>query len=446
MNGTHSNAERKALFVQGSIAALMVALSVISYFDRTIMSIAGGHIIQEFSLSETEMGSVHSAFIFSYALLMIPGGHLADRFGPRLVVGIMGLGSALFTGLTALGGRPGLSTYFGIVPSFLAIRLGLGIFTAPLYPSCAKINSVWFPLVKRARVWGVIAAGAGIGGAASPVLFSWMIGRFGWRASFWAAAIVTAMLGLLWLRYVRDRPEEHPSVGTEGSRFLGLDGTPIQPTKSGVPWQKLLADRNLMLLTLSYLTVGYFEYIFFFWIFYYLVEIRHMGQSQGAICTTILFLTWMVMTPIGGWVSDCLMLRHARKIGRRIVPIVSLTTSAILLYIGANLNEPIAVAAVLSLALGFASASDASFWASAIELGGREAGAACGIMNTGGNVGGFVAPILTPFIASFAGWTWGLYFGSIVVLVGVVTWLFIDIDPLHTVLSPERNPTVGVQA
>src|SRR5688500_7279778 len=99
--------------MRAKIAVLMLAFSVASYFDRTIMSIAGPHIIREFSLSETEMGAVYSAFIFSYALLMIPGGHLADRFGPRLVLTVTGLGSGLFTGLTALGGRPGVGAYFG---------------------------------------------------------------------------------------------------------------------------------------------------------------------------------------------------------------------------------------------------------------------------------------------------------------------------------------------
>ncbi len=58
--------------VHVGIVILMVAFSVMSYFDRTIMSIAGPGIIKEFSLSETQMGSVYSAFILSYAILVIP--------------------------------------------------------------------------------------------------------------------------------------------------------------------------------------------------------------------------------------------------------------------------------------------------------------------------------------------------------------------------------------
>ena len=93
------------------VALLMLAFSVMSYFNRTIMSISGPEIIKEFSLSETQMGSIYSAFILSYALLMIPGGQLADRLGPRIVITFMGLGSALFTGLTAVAGHPGLGTW-----------------------------------------------------------------------------------------------------------------------------------------------------------------------------------------------------------------------------------------------------------------------------------------------------------------------------------------------
>jgi sugar phosphate permease len=52
------------------IVALLFAFSAVSYFDRTIMSIAGPALIDEFHVSATEMGSVYSAFILGYALLI----------------------------------------------------------------------------------------------------------------------------------------------------------------------------------------------------------------------------------------------------------------------------------------------------------------------------------------------------------------------------------------
>src|SRR2546422_9265469 len=107
-------------------------------------------------------------------------------------------------------------------------------------------------------------------------------------------------------------------------------------------------------------------------------------------------------------------------------PYTTLFRSAALLCLGINLSDPVAVTVVLSFSLGFASCSDGPYWASAIDVGGKHVGAAGGILNTGGNLGGFVAPVFKPFIAARAGWSWGLFFGSFVMMAGVVGWFFTD--------------------
>ena len=188
------------------IVALMIAFSVMSYFDRTIMSIAGPRIIKEFNLSITEMGSVYSAFVLSYAILMIPAGWVADKLGPRLTLLLMGSSAALFTALTALGAKPGLGSVVGIVPALWIIRLGLGVGTAPLYPACAKMSANWIPIGQQGRVQGMIIAGSSMGGAVSPILFTWLMSLYQWRVSFVIAAIATAILALLWFWSARDYP------------------------------------------------------------------------------------------------------------------------------------------------------------------------------------------------------------------------------------------------
>lgn len=416
---------RTTLRAQIYVVTLLVAFSIMSYFDRTIMSIAGPVIMKEFSLSETSMGAVYSAFQMSYAVMNLPGGQFADRFGPRLVLTVMGLGAALSTGLTALGGKPGLGTYWGIVPSFLLVRLAMGFFTGPLYPSCARTNANWISEGRRARVWGFIAAGAGLGGATSPILFSWMIGKYGWRMSFCLAAMVTGILALVWFWYIRDHPYQHPSIAQGDLSQTDV----LTPSRSGgtekTPWSLLLANPSLMLLTGGYFAVCYFEYIYFFWIYYYLGEVRHLGAAQSAIAATFVFLTWMAMSPFGGWASDRLVVAYGQKFGRRIVPIISLTLGAVLLCVGINLSGTLATVTFLCLSFGFVSSSDGAYWASATSLGGRHVGAACGILNTGGNLGG-VGPYIAPLIAAHAGWAWGLYSASIILMLAVLTWFFID--------------------
>ena len=414
-----------------NIVTLMVLFSVMSYFDRTIMSIAGPGIIRDFGLSETQMGAVYSAFLLGYALIMIPAGYLADRLGSWRTLIWVGFGTALFTGLTALGTRPGLGSLIGIVPALVIIRFLMGVCTAPLYPSCGRMNANWFPATRRGLVWGLVAGGAGIGSALSPSLFSWIISHYGWRKSFWLAGATTALLAAAWAGYARDRPKDHRSTQGDEHARLRLNTKTEAGNPSGKPaLRKLLASRNVMLLAVGYMTVGYFEYIFFFWIYYYFGEIRHMSRTDTSVYTTVIFLAWAVMTPVGGWLSDRLVRTLGKKIGRPMVPAGGMLLGSLLLFSGMHLSRPGAVGALLALSFGLASCSDGPFWAATIDAGGEDVGAACGVLNTGSNIGGFIAPVLTPFIASFAGWSAALHFGCFVAALGVVIWLFIEATPL----------------
>jgi MFS family permease len=433
------------------VVALMLAFSVMTYFDRTIMSIAGPSIIKEFRLSETEMGSVYSAFTLSYALMMIPCGWLADRFGPWRVMTGMGFGAGLLTALTALGGKPGLGALLGVVPSFLIIRLVLGIFTAPIYPCCGRMIFNWFEVTKRARIWGIVAAGAGVGSATSSILFAWMIARYGWRFSFCLSGVATTALAGFWFWYARDHPHQHPALSQHSVTASNLqsDSAPtadaaLDRIPLRVPWGSILADRNLLTLTVGYFTVGYFEYIFFFWIYYYFGEIRKVGPTETGIYTSLTFISWMIMSPLGGWASDRLVERLGRNPGRSIVPFVCLTVSAALLVIGINLTRPFAVALVLALSLGFASAGDGPFWATVIDMAGENGGAASAILNTGGNLGGFFAPVVTPLIASYFGWPCGLYAGSALLAAGAMLWF--AVDPAKTIAERRISPRRCTQA
>jgi MFS family permease len=398
------------------VVALMIAFSVMSYFDRTIMSIAGPQIMKEFDLSVTQMGSVYSAFVLSYAIMMIPGGQVVDRLGPRITLLVMGLSAALFTGLTALGGKPGLGSVLGVVPALLIIRLGLGVGTAPLYPACAKMSANWIPSAHQGRVQGLIIAGSSIGGAVSPILFSWLMSLYRWRISFCIAAIATAGLAVVWFWSVRDHPP----------RIQPAEGSSAIQERRSTAWRRLFTNRNLVLLTLAYFTLGYFQYIFFYWIYYYFGQVRQVGFSQSARYTTIVFITMGIMMPLGGWISDRLSRSYGEKFGRRVVPMVGLSLGSLLLYVGTIVPGTAAAVLSLSLATGFTSWCEGPFWASTIKVAGKQVGAACGILNTGANIGGFLSPILAPYIASRAGWSWGLYSGSLMAIVGVIACYFVD--------------------
>jgi ACS family glucarate transporter-like MFS transporter len=398
-----------------AVVALLFAFSMLSYFDRTILSIAGPQMIKDFGLTPTAMGSIYSAFILGYALFMIPCGHLTDLLGPRLTLTLMGLLSALFTLLIVGAGRPGLGAVIGIVPALFTIRFGLGVVTAPLYPACARMTANWIPFIYHARVQALVMAGSSLGAAIAPVLFTWMLMQFRWRWSFTLAAAATAVVGVCWYWYARDCPS-------------GATRSPVIERKAHrASWARLFADRNLVLLTFAYATLGYFQYIFFYWIFYYFGEIQHLNAKTSARYTTILFLTEGAIMPLGGLLSDRLTRIYGAQFGRRVVPIVGVACTAVLTYAATVSSTPVTVLAFLSLALGLSSCCEGPFWALVTEIGKDHVGGAGSVLNTGAQVGGFFAPILTPYIASMAGWSWGLYAGSLIVVSGAIAVYFVKV-------------------
>src|SRR6185312_4749875 len=185
-------------------------------------------MIRDFGISPTAMGSIYSAFILGYGLLMIPGGLFTDKLGSRRTLTLMGFCSALVTGLTVVG--PGLGALIGIVPALFAIRFGLGVVTAPLYPACTQVIARLTPVALHGRVQGIIIAGSSFGAAISPLLFTWIVASFEWWAPFLIAALATAALAAAWYGSAPDYPV---TLETHVAHL----------------WKGVFRNRNLLLIT-----------------------------------------------------------------------------------------------------------------------------------------------------------------------------------------------------
>lgn len=388
------------------LMVLMFLLVVTCYFDRTVVSIAAPAIMKEFSLSETGMGTVFSAFLFTYAALMIPGGWFTDRYGPRLALAFVAIGSGIAVALLVIVGTPGL----GIIATFVVLRAFFGVTQAPTFPAVNRANAEWSAAHQRSFVQAVVASGAGLGSALSPILCVPLVENFGWRSAFLLAGAVSVLFGIVWYTLARDNRSASAA-------------TPK------VDWRALFSNRNLILITIGFTALDYFEYIFFYWTFYYFDQIRKLPKAESAGYTTALYLTWLVLTPFGGKLSDWLVAKYGATNGLRAAAMGFLGLSAVLLFFGARTEATLPAVVLICLAFGFASCADVNFWAASIEFAGDQAGAAGGIMNAGGNLGGAIAPVLTPIIAAQWGWSWGLYFGSFMALVGVAVWIWVTPPP-----------------
>jgi len=91
---------------RSAVLAFLALLSVITYFDRVCISVAGPMIQDDLGLSSKQWGWVLSAFILAYGLFEIPSGAMGDRHGYRLTLMRIVAWWSVFTSLTAVAHRP----------------------------------------------------------------------------------------------------------------------------------------------------------------------------------------------------------------------------------------------------------------------------------------------------------------------------------------------------
>ena len=396
------------------VVALMVTASVIVYMDRTAISLAAPEMIRHIGISETAMGGVFSAFYLAYTLFMIPGGWLSDRFGPRNTLGAGLFAAGVFTALTAVAGFKTLISLGAAYGFLIAVRLAFGAAAAPLYPGCARLTANWFPPATTARVQAAIFGVTIFGSALLPLPLTPLMRDLGWQSAFLILGIVTAVIAGVWHLLANDsRTEAHSTFAR------------VRETQSMSAARSVLLSRNVVFLAVSYGAFSYFVYLFESWTFYYYREVRQFGATASASYMSAMLLAGALTMPLGGWVSDRLTLRFGYSIGRRAVPIFGVIVSVALCAIGAASLPPFATAVALALSYGFLVSGDPVYWAFIIETTREKSGTACGMLNTGGNVGGILAPIVSPWIAGMFGWNIAFYVGALIACLGILPWLFI---------------------
>jgi MFS transporter, ACS family, glucarate transporter len=423
------------------IAGLLCMAATVNYFQRVNISVAADPMMKVFQLTQTQMGSVFSAFLVGYMFFQVPGGMLADRFGPRRVLGWATLSWGLFTFLTGMISTLAALTGASVLVALVAVRFVFGISQGPMFPAGTRAVVNWFPLSERARANGLCITGISIGSFLMPPLVSWMVLNLSWERSFYVAAIAAVLAAAAWGWYVRDHPSQHRAVnGAELSLIRRDASVEASPRLDFTVLKLQLRNGNLLRLVLSYTLNGYVSYVFVFWFYLYLVQVRHFGQAESAWLTTVPWILAAVTTFGGGWLSDRLIAtRLGMDLGRRIVPMACQIGAALFLCLGARVENGYAAAGVLAVCTGLIMGVEGPYWATGNHISAKNVGFVGGLLNTGGNLGGVISPTLTPLIAQHFGWVRALDFAAVVALGAAVLWLtVIPSQKLeHDVSAPE---------
>src|SRR5579885_2299538 len=379
------------------IAILLGVGIVINYFDRVNISAAAKPLIQEYHLSNGDLGLIVSSFLWSYARRQSPVGALLDQVVVKWLVRWGTILWSLATFMTAI------VSGFGLI---MLSRVILGVAEAPAFPGSSKATGYWFPVKERGLATSAFDAAAKFSNVIGLPLVAWAVTVWGWRAGF----VMTGTLSLLyaavfWIWY--RNPRESKALSEQEYQYIkegGAQDEDAVPANSLANLGYLLKQRKVWGLTLGFTAYNYSFYLFLLWLPPYLQTQLHMTVLRSGWYAII---PWIVATitdiVIGGWLVDHLIKRghNATKVRQ------------VMLTIGMLLGITVLVAPKGSV------------------------GTVGSMMNFVSNVAGIIAPIVAGYVADATG-SFALNFiiaGALLVL-GIFCYLVL-LGRIEQIPAPE---------
>jgi sugar phosphate permease len=388
---------RRYLKPTNAVLLLLCVMYFITYVDRVNISTAAAGIRTEFSLSNTELGLVFSAFAYPYAVFQIIGGWVGDKFGARRTLFGCGLIWAVATILTGLSG--------GIVALFL-FRMMLGFGEGATFPTATRAMQNWTPAGRRGFAQGLTHSFARLGNAVTPPLVAWLMALYSWRGSFLLLGCASLIWVFVWLWYFRDDPNDHRSV--TAAELASLPPRGPATARPAVPWRALVP--RILPVSLVYFCYGWILWLFLSWIPQFFIHSYQLDIRQSAFYAFGVFLAGVVGDTLGGVVSDWLFHKTGNvRLARLSVILVGFVGAFLSLLPMLYVHDLNVVAVCLSSGFFFSELIIGPIWSIPMDIAPKYSGTASGIMNTGSAVAAIISPVAAGVLIDQTG-NWELPF------------------------------------
>ncbi|MGX9132961.1 MFS transporter [Rummeliibacillus sp. JY-2-4R] len=365
------------------LAALFCAW-VVSFIDRTAISIALVDIGADMSFTESQLGVILSSFFMGYALMQIPGGFLADKFGSKKVIVIAILGWSIFTALTGFAWS---------LTSLMLIRFLFGIGEGA-YPSAStKAIATYFVPKKRTKAQSTMMSSNSIGAAIAPIICAPLLIALGWRHVF----LVISLLGVLiivWFLWASHNAKVYHANEQEEPRKM----------EKG-EYKKLLRNSYLWKVLLLFFFVNIANWGLLSWMPSYLMKVHHVNLSSIGLIAAIpsvfaalgMFFSGRIITKIGD------KAKYGVVLGAAII--------AITLFLMSNAQSIAIIITYQSIAMAFMGfLFSFIFTAPHRVMEEHVVGSAFGIVNFGGQAAGILSPTIMGALITASGGSYHVAF------------------------------------
>lgn len=352
--------------------------------DRFVINYAIVGITQDLGLGASAQGIILSSFFLGYAIMQIPGGALADRFGYRKVILVSLFSWSVFTILTGSAWS---------LFSLIFVRFLFGIGEGSFFPSGSKAIATNFPVNQRSRAMSIMLSSAAIMGVITPILTGHALVTIGWRNLFYIIGAGGILITALMFFLLKEPAKPALSASSSG-----------QPPKTSL--KTVLKTPMIWNLFISYFSIYAVNWGLQSWMPTYMVNVRGLDMTQMGLLAAIPALVSIFTMILSGYVLDRI---PAGK--DRIIASVFGVLVALFLYLmgsAGSITTFITYMTIVTAMAGFISTLIIS--KSLKTMPESVVATANGFINTGAQLAGFLTPMLIGFLVEASGGSYATAF------------------------------------
>jgi sugar phosphate permease len=362
------------------VTILLSLMYCIMYLDRVNLSMAAKQMMQEFSLSHSQLGIAFSAFFWPYMIGQLFGGWFAKKIGPRLtlilcacLVAFTTIATGLITGMITL----------------VIVRFGLGCGEGPAWSGATSAMSDWYSVKKFGFIQGITHSAARLGMTLAPPIVAIVMAFWGWRSAFIFCGVLSAAWVVAWAYFYSDRPQTHPRITEKELKELPPASKVTRQTR--VPLRALA--KRIAPVSLCQFSYGCGLWFFVSWLPLYFMNRLGQNLKSSALLSGLTFAAGLLGDAMGGMLSDWVYTRTGNKrIARNVLISICMLASAASLYSTMLTTNITAVTILIGASFFFLELIVGSVWAVPMDITRDFAGIAAGMMNVGAGLAGVVSP------------------------------------------------------
>jgi D-galactonate transporter len=388
------------------------------YLDRVNVGFAKLQMLNELKFTETAYGLGAGIFFFGYVLFEVPSNVIMHKVGARIWMARI---------MITWGVISAAMVFVKTTEMFYLLRFLLGIAEAGFLPGILLYLTYWYPAQRRGRITALFLAGIPLAGMLGGPLSGWIMsatagtgGWSGWQWMFLVEAIPSILLGIMVFFYLDN--------GIDAAKWLTADEKLV--LKSNVELEAksgsvhslggAFKDKRVWMLCLQYCFILMGEYGLLFWLPTIVKDSGIKDTFQIGMLTAIPYTVTIVGMVLVGRSSDKMRERRWHLAIPGVLGAIGLCLAA--LYNG----SPLLTVASLTLAVTGVMAVVSQFWSlPPAILSGVAAAAGIALVNSLGNLAGFLSPYMLGWVKDQTGNTAiGLYVLGFCIIVGsVMTFL-----------------------